>query len=85
MTDRIRSAYNVIAETRGDWVSIADIRDMIGSYQATKELVDAGLKSMIHDPDVSIVPENNQKVLSERKRAAAVVIGDQDKHLISIH
>jgi hypothetical protein len=35
-------------------------------------------------PDVDIVPESNQKVLTPDERAAAVSIGNQDMHLISI-
>jgi hypothetical protein len=34
--------------------------------------------------DVNIVPESNQKALTNREREGAVVIGDQKKHMIAI-
>ena len=39
---------------------------------------------MYRIPGVSLIPEENQKVLTPDDRAAAVEIGDQDKHLIAI-
>ena len=33
---------------------------------------------------VNLVPESNQKVLKPQERAAAVTIGNQDKHLVAI-
>jgi hypothetical protein len=35
-------------------------------------------------PGISLIPEENQKTLTDQDRAAAVAIGDQDKHLIAI-
>ncbi len=35
-------------------------------------------------PDVNLIPESNQKALEARDREAAVSIGNQDKHLLSI-
>jgi hypothetical protein len=39
---------------------------------------------MYRSPGVSLIPEENQKTLTAEDRAAAVEIGDQDKHLIAI-
>ena len=34
--------------------------------------------------DVSLIPEENQKTLTDEERAAAVVVGNQQNHLLSI-
>lgn len=39
---------------------------------------------MYRKTGVHLIPEENQKVLGEHDWAAAVVIGDQHKHLIAI-
>jgi hypothetical protein len=39
---------------------------------------------MITMDDVNLVPESNQKILSDLDRRSAVRIGGQDKHLLSI-
>jgi hypothetical protein len=36
------------------------------------------------EPDVNIVPESNQKALTDAERTAAVRIGGQDKHFLAI-
>ncbi|WP_271219711.1 hypothetical protein [Streptosporangium carneum] len=82
VTARIRAAYAELAVEPGAWVSLARLRPLLGGFARAE--VDSALKGMIHLPEVSIVPENNQKALTPEARAAAVVIGDQDKHLISI-
>ena len=46
--------------------------------------MDEELTRMISLPDVDLIPESNQKTLSPDDRAAAVRIGNQDKHLLRI-
>jgi hypothetical protein len=82
VADRIRVAYAKLAPRPGDWVSLRRLRPLLGDVARTE--VDAALKRMTRMPDVSIVPESNQKTLTPQDREAAVVIGDQDKHLIAI-
>ncbi|WP_433242681.1 hypothetical protein ACQPYK_38505 [Streptosporangium sp. CA-135522] len=82
VTARIRAAYAELAAEPGAWVGLAQLRPLLGDLARAE--VDGALKGMIHLPEVSIVPENNQKVLTPEARAAAVTVGDQDKHLISI-
>jgi hypothetical protein len=79
---QIRVAYKAHAQGPGDWVSIADIRDKLASVD--RERLDAALKQLEQEPDVNIVPQANEKALSERNRRAAVVIGQQPKHFIAI-
>jgi hypothetical protein len=82
LTDRIREAYAAAASTPQAWVSIADIRRKLGDVD--RETMDAALRRLEQAPDVNIVPESNQKALSDEDRRAAVTIGDQRKHFLAI-
>ncbi|GAA3424150.1 hypothetical protein GCM10018953_13330 [Streptosporangium nondiastaticum] len=82
VTERIRAAYAELAPEAGAWVGLARLRPLLGGF--TQAEVDRALKGMIHLPEVSIVPEHNQKVLTPEARKAAVSVGGEDKHLISI-
>lgn len=79
---RIRAAYVELAREPGAWVSLTRLRPLLGDAARTE--VDEELRRMNRMPDVNIVPESNQKALSQQDRDAAVTIGDQDKHLLSI-
>jgi hypothetical protein len=80
--ERVRAAYQEIAPRPSDLVSLADLRDRISDLAPAD--VDAALRRLNRRRDVVLVPEANQKTLDARTRAAAVVIGDQPKHSISM-
>jgi hypothetical protein len=78
----IREAYGELVMEPGGWVSLTELRVLLRDVTRTK--ADETLRRMAAMPDVNIVPESNQKALTRRDREAALIIGDQDKHLISI-
>jgi hypothetical protein len=80
--DRIRQTYAKLAPRPGGWVSLAHLRADLGDTSPTD--VDAALRTLHRTPGVSLIPEENQKVLTAADQAAAIVIGDQPKHLIAI-
>ncbi|GHH72851.1 hypothetical protein GCM10017673_28420 [Streptosporangium violaceochromogenes] len=79
---RIRTAYTELAPEAGAWVSLTRLRPLLGDVARAQ--VDDVLTLMNRMPDVNIVPESNRKALSPQDRNAAVTIGDQEKHLLSI-
>jgi hypothetical protein len=81
LQERIRWAYGQFFR-RGEWVKLSELRPYVGGY---RELVDEALRRLARQRGVSIVPESNQKTLTAADRAAAVRIGNQDKHLIAIN
>lgn len=81
--DGIRSAVASLAAQPGDYVSLEDVRARLGS-QYTRAEVDQALDDMFLKPGVALTPESNQKTLTPGRRSAAVNIGAQDQHLISI-
>jgi hypothetical protein len=79
---RVRDAYSRLARRPGGWVALMRLRAELADIPRTS--VDAALVSLYQQPGVSLIPEENQKVLTAADREAAVEIGDQDKHLIAI-
>lgn len=79
--DRIRSAYDRLAPRPGGWVSLTRLRAELDDSRAD---VDTALVTLHRVPGVSVIPQEDQKVLTDEDRAAAVVIGDRPKHLIAI-
>ncbi|MEV6348964.1 hypothetical protein [Actinoplanes sp. NPDC051851] len=78
----IRRAYRSLAKPNGDWVGLADLRDELGGLGRAE--VDGVLRLMTRLPGVRIEEETNQKALEPRDRAAAVVIGNRDQHVLAI-
>jgi hypothetical protein len=79
---RIRTAYRKLAADPRDWVSLADLRPMLGG--APRNDVDAVLKQLSRTKQVVLVPESNRKALTATDHDAAIRIGGEDNHLLSI-
>jgi hypothetical protein len=79
--ERIRSAYDKLAPRPGGWVSLTRLRAELDDPRAA---VDSALVTLHRTPGVSVIPQEDQKVLTAEDRAAAVLIGDRPKHLIAI-
>jgi hypothetical protein len=79
---RIRAAYRKLAKHPGAWVSLTDLRPMLGDL--AKKSVDDVLRRMDRAASVSIVPEENRRALTPADKAAAVRIGSHDNHYIAI-
>jgi len=81
--DLVKQAYEDLRKG-GDFVSIADLRDRMTKAGLSRAEQDRILTRLERDPSVNIVPQSNQKVLTDRERAAAIHIGGQDKHALFI-
>jgi hypothetical protein len=81
--ERIRAAYSAVTGgTPGTWIDLSRIRPHL--QDITRAEQDAALRQLERQPDVNLVPESNQKTLTPARRAAAVEIGFQPKHLLWI-
>lgn len=81
--NEIRRAYETYRTQPGtnEWMMIAEIVDRV---DLTKDEITAAIGHLNRtDRDFHVIPESNQKALTERERAAEVIIGNQRKHLIS--
>ena len=79
---RIVSAYDALAAQPGAWVSLTRLRPFLADVP--DEVVDDALRRLSREAGVNIVPESNQKVLTDADRRAALHIGGQDKHLLAV-
>ena len=80
--DRIRHAYAGLTPRPGGWVSLTRLRTELADTPRTD--LDAALHTLHRTPGISLIPEENQKVLTVADRDAAIVIGDHAKHLLAI-
>lgn len=78
----IKLAYRKLAPKPGDWVHLAKLRPLLNG--ASKDEVDAVLKALGRKQDVTLAPNPNRKVVTADDRAAAVLIGGDENHLIAI-
>ncbi len=78
---RIRSAYQQLARESRAWVRLAELRPLVG---AGREEVDMVLRHLNRAHQASIIPEQDQRILTQADEDAAVRIGGENKHLISI-
>ncbi len=79
---RIRAAYRKLAQSPGDWVALVDLRPLLGSAPAKD--VNGVLKELNRTREMNLVPESNRKMLTAADHEAAIRIGGEDNHLISI-
>lgn len=78
----IRRAYvKLRTEPRG-WVSLTKLRPLLVGY--SKNEVDTVLNRMNRTKGVNIIPESNQSLLSAEDRKAMILIGNEDRLLLSI-
>ncbi|KQU58991.1 hypothetical protein ASG84_14870 [Rhodococcus sp. Leaf278] len=78
----IRGAYARLAREPGSTVRLSRLRNELHDIPRTD--LDDALTRLRRAPDVSLIPEENQKTLTDEERAAAVVVGNQQNHLLSI-
>ncbi|MFD0740796.1 hypothetical protein ACFQ1L_01565 [Phytohabitans flavus] len=79
---RIRKVYDSLAPHPGAWLKHADVRGKLGDVPG--EALDEAFRLLSQAEDVEMMPESNQKTLTDEDRRIAVRVGGQDTHLIAI-
>lgn len=79
---RVEAAYESLAARPGAWVSLTRLRSALPDV--SRHEMDEALRRLQLQPQAYLIPEANQKILSAADREAAVHIGGEDKHLLSI-
>ena len=79
---RIRRVYAELASRPGGWVSLARLRGQLADVD--RDDVDSVLRNLLRSRGISLIPEENQKVLTDADDVAAVVIGGEKNHLMAI-
>jgi hypothetical protein len=82
LTAFIETGYRSLAATAGEFVSLRELRLRLADR--TRPDVDAALTAMFTAQRVNLIPQSNQQALSDADREAALRVGGEYKHLISI-
>lgn len=69
---------------RGEWAGLVDLRKELDASGMSRAEQDAHLKRMSKEGKASIVPEDNRKALRPEDHEAAIRIGGDDNHLVSL-
>jgi hypothetical protein len=63
-------------------VSLADLRDALGRLPQGE--INRVLRDLATNREIDLVPEINPKILTPRERAAAIHLGGEDHHYLTI-
>lgn len=80
--EQVLAAYHVLSKRHGDLVSLVRLRDRLADIK--RETLDRTLKAMDRQRVIQLEPDPNRKALPAEAREAAVSIGGDDKHFITI-
>jgi hypothetical protein len=78
----VRAAYAGAPRRPGGWVGLTELRARLGSMP--RAVVDDTLIRMNRMPGVNLLPEENQKVLTDADRDAAVTLHGRPYHFLWI-
>ena len=82
LRERIRQAYRNFASRPWDWVELRDLRAQLGDWPRRE--VDLELTRMFRDKDVNLTLHEDRGRLTQADRDAALRLGVDDMHLISM-
>jgi hypothetical protein len=80
--DRIRRAYGALAGEPGDLVSLARLRDELPDIP--RKSLDEALLELDGQRAIQLEPDPHRIALSDQAKAAAIPLGGEDMHLITI-
>lgn len=78
----IEAAYGELAAGPGAFVGLRELRESLAG--APRARVDAALAELYAGQRINLVPRSNQAALTAADREAALRVGGEHKHLISI-
>ena len=82
LTTCIEAGYRSLAAGFGEFVSLRELRLRLPGLPRPD--VDAALAALFTAQRINLIPQSNQRALSDADREAALLIGGECKHLISI-
>ena len=82
LRDRIRQAYRNLASRPWDWVELLDLRAQLGDWPRRE--VDLELIRMFRKKDVNLTLHEDRRRLTQADRDAALRLGVDDMHMISM-
>jgi len=80
--DQVLAIYGELAKRPGDLVSLARLRGKLAEVR--RDDLDKALKAMDRQRIIQLEPDPNRKALPAEAHEAAIRIGGEDKHLLTI-
>ena len=85
LTACIEAGYRSLAAGSGEFVSLRELRLRLTELTGRpRPDVDTALAALFTAQRINLIPQSNQRALSDADREAALRIGGESKHLISI-
>jgi hypothetical protein len=82
LTARVIAAYRASAPEPGEFVKLRELRERLS--EIPRSALDGALAAMFTARRINLVPQSNQQALTEADREAALRLGGEHKHLISL-
>ena len=82
LDERVRAAYDQVADRPGDWIDLTAIRPLLPDV--AKGELDKALEKMLDAPDVRLDPEVHRHRIGKAEKEASVRIGGEDRHKLAI-
>ena len=82
LRDRIRQAYRALASQPWDWVELRDLRTQLADWPRPE--VDLEIIRMFREKDVNLTLHEDRGRLTQADRDAALRLGVDDMHMISM-
>ncbi|MGW4395534.1 hypothetical protein ACWEHA_09620 [Amycolatopsis nivea] len=80
--DRVQAAARTLARTSDEWISLTDLRTALGDIDHAE--FTRAVRDLSRSGNAHLVPESNRKTIKQEDRDAAVPIGGEPNHYISI-
>ncbi|GAA2260075.1 hypothetical protein GCM10009853_011370 [Glycomyces scopariae] len=80
--ERIVAAFYDLAGEEPDWVPLLSLRELLGDEDRAE--VDKALTELHAAREIELIPESNQKTLTDADREAAIWLGGEHRNLIGI-
>jgi hypothetical protein len=82
LTARVMAAYAAITSGPGEFAKLRELREHLADVP--RSALDGALASLFTAQRVNLIPQSNQQALTAADREAALRLGGEHKHLISI-
>lgn len=79
---RVEAGYQALVSGHGEFVRLRELRQRLADISRTD--LDSALTAMFAAQRINLIPRSNQQALSAADREAALRVGGEYKHLISI-
>lgn len=82
VSEQIKEAYLAAVDEPEAWLPLRELRELL--TEADRKAIDRALAELHAAREIRLIPESNQKTLTDADREAALWLGGEYRHLIAI-